>query len=187
MRDGHLLEQARRFAPDALRALHNRFYQPVYRYVYLKTGDLQTSQDLTGEVFVRVLEKLKQGRGWRKTPDAWLFGIARNVVADHYCKRYKQKEVLLSEHLTISDEDRPAQQMIIAEQKAELVQAIAALTGEQRDVILLRFMEGLSIKEVAEALNKTPGAIKALQHRAVRALSETMQQFSTGNMPKGAL
>jgi RNA polymerase sigma-70 factor (ECF subfamily) len=172
--EAQLLEQARRFDPDALRALHNRLYEPVQRYVHFKVSDPQASEDLISEVFLRVLEALKQGKMWKTTPDAWIFGIARNVVADHYRKTSRRSEVALDERLAMSDEQNPTQRVIVAEQHEELAQAITALTDEQRDVVLLRFMEGLSINDVAEAMGKTPGAVKGLQHRALRALSEAM-------------
>ena len=173
--DTGLLEQASRFDPDALRALHGRFYEPVYRYVRFKVSDPHISEDITSEVFVRVLEALKRGKVWRTTPDAWIFGIARNVVADHYRQKSRRTEVMLDERLAMPEEESPAQQVAVAEQHEELAQAITLLTDEQRDVILLRFMEGLSIKDVAEILNKTPGAVKGLQHRALRVLSGAMQ------------
>jgi RNA polymerase sigma-70 factor (ECF subfamily) len=172
--EAQLLEQARRFDPDALRALHNRLYEPVQRYVHFKVSDPRVSEDLTSEVFLRVLEALKRGKMWKTTPDAWIFGIARNVVADHYRKTSRRSEVALDERLASPDEQNPTQTIIVAEQHEELAQAITALTDEQRDVILLRFLEGLSINDVAEVLNKTPGAVKGLQHRALRALSEAM-------------
>ena len=169
-----LLERARQFDPDALRALHNRLYEPVQRYVHFKVSDPQAGEDLTSEVFLRVLEALKQGKMWKTTPDAWIFGIARNVVADHYRKTRRRSEVALDERLATPDEQDATQRIIVAEQHEELAQAITRLTDEQRDVVLLRFMEGLSINDVAEVLNKTPGAVKGLQHRALRALSEAM-------------
>lgn len=174
--EAQLLEQARGFEPDALRALHNRLYEPVYRYVHFKVRDPQASDDLTSEVFLRVLEALKKGQMWKKTPDAWIFGIARNVVADHYRKNSWHTEVELDERLSAPGEESPIRQVMIDEEYEELSQAITMLTDEQRDVILLRFMEGLSINEVAEVLNKTPGAVKGLQHRALRALSDAMQR-----------
>ncbi len=76
------------------------------------------------------------------------------------------------------EEESPAQIVMAAEQHEELSQAITLLTDEQRDVILLRFVEGLSINDVAEALDKTPGAVKGLQHRALRALADAMQRGS---------
>jgi len=172
--EAQLLEQAKRFDPDALRALHNRLYEPVYRYVHFKVSDPQASEDLTSEVFLRVLEALKKGKTWKTTPDAWIFGIARNVVADHYRKTGRRNEVALDERLTMPDEQSPTKRIVVAEQHEELAQAITSLTDEQRDVVLLRFMEGLSINDVAKAMGKTPGAVKGLQHRALRVLSETM-------------
>jgi len=182
--DVELLEQARRFDPDALRTLHNRFYESVYRYVHFKVGDTQASEDLTSDVFLRLLEALKRGKVWRTTPDAWIFGIARNVVADHYRKQTRRVEVELDERVSLSPEEGLSQRVIVDEEQEELARALALLTDEQRDVILMRFMEGLSIKDVAEVLNKTPGAVKGLQFRAVRALSEAMQRLSGEDVVK---
>ena len=172
--EAQLLEGARRFDPDALRTLHDRLYEPVYRYVHFKVSDPQASEDLTSEVFLRMLEALKKGKQWKTTPDAWIFGIARNVVADHYRVASRGSEVVLDEHLALPEEQSPTQHVIHAEQHQELALAISSLTDEQRDVVLLRFMEGLSINDVAEAMGKKPGAVKGLQHRALRALSEVM-------------
>jgi RNA polymerase sigma-70 factor (ECF subfamily) len=174
--EAQLLEQARRFDPDALRTLHNRLYEPVYRYIHFKVSDPQASDDLTSEVFLRVLEALNKGKFWKKSPDAWIFGIARNVVADHYRKNSRRPEVELDERLRVPGEESPIRQLMIDEQYEELSQALTMLTDEQRDVILLRFLEELSISDVAEVLNKTPGAVKGLQHRALRALSDVMQR-----------
>jgi len=182
-----LLERARRFDPEALRALHDRFYAPVYRYVHFKVADPQSSEDLTSEVFVRVLEALKRGMEWRTTPAAWIFGIARHVVADHYRKRMRQAEVELDDGLTMPGEDGPIARVVVAEEYEALAKAIGSLTDEQRDVILMRFMEGLSIQDVAAALDKTPGAIKGLQHRALRALSHSMLYDSSEDVAGGGL
>lgn len=176
--DAQLLEQVRRFDPDALRALHNQLYAPVHRYVRFKVRDPQISEDLASEVFMRVLEALKRGNVWHTAPAAWVFGIARNVVADHYRRRSKRTEVELDESLAGPGEDGLIGRVMDAEQRHALTQAMALLTDEQRDVILMRFMEELSIQDVAEVLHKTPGAVKGLQHRALRALSEAMQHIS---------
>jgi RNA polymerase sigma-70 factor (ECF subfamily) len=105
-------------------------------------------------------------------------GIARHVVADHYRQRERMSEVELSEGLAAASETSPAHQAGLNERKRLLEQAIQQLSEEQRDVILLRFMEGIDIQGVAQAINKTPGAVKALQYRALRALAELMQDFS---------
>jgi RNA polymerase sigma-70 factor (ECF subfamily) len=104
-------------------------------------------------------------------------GIARHVVADYYRQKERMPEVALSDSLTAVAETNPIHQVVLAERKQLLEQAIQQLSEEQRDVILLRFMEGIDIQGVAKAINKTPGAVKALQYRALRALSEIMQDF----------
>jgi RNA polymerase sigma factor (sigma-70 family) len=172
-----LLKQAQNFDPAALRALHHRLYEPTYRYIYLKVGDGQISEDLTGEVFIRLLEGLKKGNGWQTTPEAWLFGITRNVVVDHYRRQGRQSEVALDEDLTADPELSPVKGVEAAEERRELAQAIDSLPDEYRDIILLRYLEGLSINHVAEKLNKTTGAIKGLQYRALQALAKTMQPY----------
>jgi len=182
-----LLKRAKRFEPIALNMLQHRFYESIYRYVHYKVGDAQTSEDLTSEVFLKMLEAFKKGQGWRTTPDAWIFGIARHVVADYYRSRDRTREVVLTEHLPASMEQGPAHQVLQGEEQDELAQAISTLVDEYRDVILLRFVEELSIRDVAEIMNKTPGAIKGLQYRALRTLSRILQELSGQTMAGGRL
>ncbi|MCB0209461.1 MAG: sigma-70 family RNA polymerase sigma factor [Anaerolineae bacterium] len=176
--DHTLLEKAKQLNPDGLREFHQRFYAMVARYVQFKVGDARTVEDLCGEIFVRALEALRRGSAWRDSPQGWIMGIARNVVADHYRQRERMPEVVLDEQITSAEHMNPLQQAIQSERNRELVEAIQQLTDEQREVIVLRFMEGLDIQSVAHALDKTPGAIKGLQFRAMRALAELMQSRS---------
>ena len=176
--DEQLLVKAKKMDPAALRALHQRFYEPVARYIQFKINDPHTVEDLSGEVFVRVLEGLKRGYGWRESPQGWIMGIARNVVVDYYRKRERMTEVVLNEGLAATDETDPTHQTILSENQAYLRKAIEQLTDEQREVILLRFIEGIDIKGVAQAINKTPGAVKGLQYRALQALAEIMGDVS---------
>jgi RNA polymerase sigma-70 factor (ECF subfamily) len=173
--DERLLAGAKQLDPAALQALHERFYEPVARYIQFKVGDVQTVEDLSGEVFVRVLEGLKRGRAWQQSPQGWIMGIARHVVTDYYRKRERMVEVELTEWLTAAEDKDPSYQAALSDRKQRLKLAIQQLTDEQRDVILLRFMEGINIAGVAAALNKSPGAIKGLQYRALRALAANMR------------
>ncbi|HRV95883.1 MAG TPA: sigma-70 family RNA polymerase sigma factor [Anaerolineae bacterium] len=176
--DQQLLEKAKQLDPDALREFHHRFYEMVARYVQFKVGDQRTVEDLCGEIFVRALEALRRGSAWRDSPQGWIMGIARNVVADHYRQRERMPEVQLNEQVTAAEHTNPLHQAIRSERTRELVQAIRQLTDEQREVIVLRFLEGMDIQSVAQALNKKPGAIKGLQFRAMRALAELIQPQS---------
>ncbi len=178
MTDEQLLARAKQLDPAALQALHERYYESVARYIQFKVGNLQTVEDLSGEVFVRVIEGLRKGHAWRDSPHGWVMGIARHVVADYYRKRERMTEVKLTERLAAAEDNSPFHQVVQNERKQQLMQAIHQLTNEQRDVILMRFIEGIDIQGVAKAINKTPGAVKGLQYRAVRALAEIMQEFS---------
>ena len=176
--DEQLLAKAKTLDPEALRALHQQFYEPVARYISFKVGNAQTVEDLSGEVFVRVIEGLKRGKGWQESPKGWIMGIARNLVADYYRQRERVTEVKLTPDVAATQEASPIQLALRSERKAELMAAIHELTDDQRDVILMRFMEGINIEGVAKAIGKTPGAVKGLQYRALRALAEKMKEFS---------
>ena len=178
MNDEQLLAQAKKLDPAALQALHQRFYESVARYIQFKVGHPQTVEDLSGEVFVRVLEGLKRGRGWRESPQSWIMGIARNVVVDYYRQRERVTEVALNEQITAAENSDPTRQALLSERQRQLVAAIHQLTDEQRDVILMRFMDGIDLKGVAKATNKTVGAVKGLQYRALQALAEIMGDVS---------
>lgn len=177
--DEELLAKVKALDPAALQALHQRFHVPVARYIQFKVSNVTIAEDLVGEVFVRVLEGVHRGKLWRDSPQGWIMGIARHVVADYYRHKTRAKEVHLNSvsdnDLTTNEKNGPVEQAILNERKQLLWQAIEQLTDEQRDVVLMRFMGGISIKNVAEAINKTPGAVKALQHRALRALAEKIK------------
>jgi RNA polymerase sigma-70 factor (ECF subfamily) len=178
MTDEQLLIKAKQLDPAALQALHQRFYEPVARYIQFKVGDPHTVEDLSSEVFVRVIQGLKRGQSWQDSPQGWIMGIARHVVADHYRHKERAPEVELSDQMAAHGGTNPAYQAMLSERTRLLHQAIHKLNEEQRDVVLLRFMEGIDIQGVAKAINKTPGAVKALQYRALRSLAEIMQDFS---------
>ena len=170
-----VLIQLQQLDPAALRDFHQQFYEPVARYVQFKVGDRQTVEDLCGETFVRALEAFQRGQGWQDSARGWVMGIARNVVADHYRRSSRRSEVSLNEQITSAEEAGPVQHALRRERNQQLVDAIQQLTDEQRDVVLMRFIEGLDIQSVARALNKKPGAIKGLQFRALRALAALMR------------
>ncbi len=176
--DDQLLARAKQLDPAGLRALHQRFYQPVARYIQFKVGDPRQVEDLTGEVFVRVLQGLKRGQSWQDSPQGWIMGIARHVVADYYRQKERLPQVELSEHLAAAAPANPVYQANLNERNRLLHQAIQQLSDDQREVIMLRFMEEIDIQNVARVIKKTPGAVKALQYRALRALAEIMHDPS---------
>ena len=171
-----LLERASRAEPAALSALYDQYADKIYGYIYHRVGQTEVAEDLTGQVFMRMLEAIRTNQGWRSSFSGWLYRIAHNLVIDHYRRRGRVKMVDIEDaapvQATHGDPVRTAEKLFDREY---LRSALAQLTEEQAQVITLRFMEEFSIAEVADIMDRTEGAIKALQYRAVLALRRVMQ------------
>jgi RNA polymerase sigma-70 factor, ECF subfamily len=171
-----LLERANRAEPAALGALYDQYADKIYAYIYRRVGQAEVAEDLTGQVFMRMLEAIRTGQGWRFSFSGWLYRIAHNLVIDYYRRRGRVTLVDIDEaapvRATHGDPVRSTENLLNREQ---LRAALCELTEEQAQVITLRFMEERSIAEVADLMEKSEGAIKALQYRAVLALRRVMQ------------
>ncbi|WP_298816149.1 ECF subfamily RNA polymerase sigma factor, BldN family [Chloroflexus sp.] len=168
--DAELLSRACALETDALAAIHDAYYQPLYRYISFRVSDHHTCEDLVSEVFSRFLKAIAQRTAPRSNLRGWLFKVAANVVSDHYRRAYRAPSARLDERM-VSQEPEPAE---VAEQIAvneELRRAISHLTDEQQQVLALRFGQNLPVQEVARILGKTEGAVKQLQLRAIAALA----------------
>ncbi len=171
-----LIERARYADPGALAALYDQYVDKIYSYIYHRVNNAQLAEDLTGQAFVRMLEAVKTGRTWQTSFSGWLYRIAHNLVIDHYRRRERASFVDLDETIPIQTQDcDPARSIETRLDKERLHAALARLTEEQAQVIVLRFQDELSIAEAAEVMGKTDGAIKALQYRAVLALKRVMR------------
>jgi len=171
-----LLERASRADPEAIGALYDRYVDRIYNYIYHRVGQADLAEDLTSQVFARMLEAIREGRAWRTSFSGWIYRIAHNLVIDHYRRRGRAAFVELEEASPlISDEADPLRKVEARLESEHLRAALGKLTEEQAEVIALRFLDEFSIAEVAAMMNKTEGAIKALQYRAVLALRRVMQ------------
>lgn len=173
--DRHV-QLAQRGDRNAIQAIYDRFNLGIYRYLYYQVGDIQTAEDLTSEVFVRMIRSLP-GFQPRESPfQAWLYQIARNLAIDHFRKATHRNHVELKENDIVQQEDmdKTVERHLTQEQ---LQKALARLNSDQRDVILLRFVNGLSINEVARSLDKSEDAIKGLQRRALSSLREILDEW----------
>ena len=161
--------QRRSACREKLAGIYDQYYPPIYSYVYRRVSDVETASDLTAEVFSRLL-RVAQGDGFpEQQVRAWLYRTAHNLVIDHYRRQAHRQHLSLEEELVEGGED-PAG---VVERRASAAQVRAALqhlTSAQQQVIVLKFLQGLSNQEVAEILHRSVGAIKLLQHRALAAL-----------------
>ena len=166
-----LLAAAMQYSNAALGELYDRYEAKIYSYVYRRTGDQTLAEDMTAQVFLRMLESIRDHKAWRSSFSGWLYRIAHNLVVDHYRRRDRQSTVDIDEAPPIAaDIEDP---VAIAEMHLDaerLRAAIRRLTDDQAEVVSLRFLEGYNISEVAAMTARTEGAIKALQYRAVATL-----------------
>jgi len=168
-----LVDRAREGDPDAFASLYDRYVERVYRFVlYRVHGDTALAEDLTSEVFLRALRKIK-GFTWQgRDVGAWFLTIGRNLVLDHFKSGRARLEVLGVEPSPgVNDRVLDAEDEALSRvSQQDLYNAISQLGSEQQEVIYWRFLQGYSVAETAAAMGKTDGAIKALQYRAVKAL-----------------
>ena len=165
-----LIDAAKNHDTDALGALCEHYYPKVYQFMLNRTRRTEDAEDLASEVCVRVVESLdKQNGSFR----AWVFRIARNLVTDTYRRAAVRKEVALSDEL-IETHAEPADSQGLSVLPHQLNHAMEGLTQDQREVVHLRFVEGLSAAEVGEIQGRSAGAVRGMQFRALETLRDTL-------------
>ena len=171
--DEQVLERAGSYDSQALAEVYDRYAAPIYGYLYRLLGEAAQAEDLTGEVFLKLLQVLGTRRAPRDRIDAWLYRVAHNLAMDQFRRQKKMPAIPLDEDL-VADGSQPAD--IVGEKMAnqQLRAGIRRLTADQQRVILLRFAEERPLAEVARMMGKSEGAIKTLQHRAVSRLRKLL-------------
>ena len=175
------VDRARTGDQQALADLYDWYMPRVYKYVVARVGNPAEAEDLTEEVFLKMLGAIG-GFRWREVPfSSWIFRIAHNCIATHY-RRSAQRGGATSELSEDMVDERPDLALAVEERITieEVRRASALLPDAQREVIALRFAVGLSIAETAKALGKREGNIKALQHKAVAKLQKMLVPGTPG-------
>jgi len=167
------LKDLREIDSKAIGAIYDQYFSEVYRYVLYRIGDQVLAEDIASDVFIRLLEAVKDGRAPQTNLKGWLIGTASHVVADHLRKKYRRPENEIPESLPDLNPS-PASEVDKREQNRAVQSAYKQLTSEQQDVLALRFGQGYSLEETAEFMNKNVNAVKALQFRALAALQREL-------------
>lgn len=154
---------------QAIGAVYDQYFSEVYRYVLYRLGDQSISEDIASDVFIRLLEAVRSGRGPESNLKGWLIGTANHIVMDQMRKKYRRTEDEIPESLPDLNPG-PASEVDQREQNRAVQGAYTKLTPEQQHVLALRFGQGYSLEETAAHLNKNVNAVKALQFRALAAL-----------------
>jgi RNA polymerase sigma-70 factor, ECF subfamily len=178
-----LIERAQAGDAQAFAAIYDRYMDTVFRFVYFRVGNRQVAEDLTADTFLRALRRIGSFTWQGRDIGAWLVTIARNLLFDYFKSAPYRLSVTLGdiegaakEHLEAAAlrEATPADEVVTHLSNVTLLTAVKQLNPEQRECIVLRFLQGLSVAETAAAMGKNDNAVKALQYRAVRTLARLL-------------
>jgi RNA polymerase sigma-70 factor, ECF subfamily len=173
-----LVDGARRGENDSLAAVFDHFYDGVYRFAYVRLGSVADAEEAAGETFTQMVRSIRKFKWQGSTFAAWLFRIARNVVADEHRRRSRRGEDLHTDvdHRAVSP--GADEQVVAREEAAELRAMLGTLPAEQRQVLELRFAAGLGTEEIAQVMDKSAGAVRIQQMRALSSLRRGMEVSS---------
>jgi RNA polymerase sigma-70 factor (ECF subfamily) len=185
--ESQLLAKAREYDAQSLAQIHDQYAEPVYRFLYRYTGDAAQAEDLTSEVFLKLLRSLGTRQAPRDNLEGWLYRVGRNLANDWYRKHGRRATTSLDAEPSagekIADEGISPEEL--AEERlayGELRAVIQNLTQDQQQVIMMRFGEGRKISEISRLMGKSEGAIKILQYRAIRRLRKFLERTNEVNI-----
>ena len=172
-----LVELATQGDAEAFGQLYDHYVNGIYRFIYYRVSSTQLAEDLTSETFVRGLRAINRFSWQGKDFGAWLTTIARNLITDHY-KSSRARLEIVSDSVPESKASPPTpeDEVLTLVSNEMLLEAVNDLPDEQRDCVLMRFMQGLTIAQTAAALGRSEGAVKQLQLRAVRRLAKNISE-----------
>jgi RNA polymerase sigma-70 factor, ECF subfamily len=172
------LAAARRREPAAVSRVYTAYAPALFRFFVAAIGDRHTAEDLTGEVFISAIDSLPGFRGPVEALGGWLFRIARHDLYDYRRRQARARmeplQDVLEEAAVAAGADDPEDLAIVRVEGGRVLAALDELSTDQREVLLLRMAGGLTAPEVAGVLNKTPGAVKSLQHRGLASLARVL-------------
>jgi RNA polymerase sigma-70 factor, ECF subfamily len=171
---GDLAVRAGRHEPAAFAELFDLFFERLRRYAFYQTGDIDGAEDIAADVIRAAIESIDRFDDRGGMLGAWLYGIARNLIARQFREQGRKPEVRMEDAPVLSGGEALEDTVLRGLTYVELYDAISRLPDEQREVIILRYIEGYRSKTVAEIVQKKPGAVRAIQHRAILALKRAL-------------
>jgi RNA polymerase sigma-70 factor (ECF subfamily) len=172
--DQELLKRARQFEEQALAEIYDRWSPGLYRYSVRLLSDANLAEECVSETFRRFLEILRDGGGPTDYLQAYLYRTAHNWITDHY-RRNPIQTTPLENELNLQESGGTVQEVDRNIERQQLRDALMDLTPDQRQVIVLKFIEGWSNEAIARVVDKPIGAVKSLQHRALDSLRRILQ------------
>lgn len=176
----NLVKKAKGRDPEAFGKIYDEYVDPIFRYVYYKVGNFAEAQDLTGQTFLKAFENIDSYQMREVAFSSWLYRIAHNLVVDFFRKESKRERVPIDENLpaTPSNRGNPVETVIADLDSERLYKALQKLTHNQREVIVLKFIDNLSNAQVAEIMGISVGAVKSTQKRGLLSLNRILSNSS---------
>lgn len=168
-----LLQRARVYDLQALTEIYDLYSPALYRYAMRLIGDEDLAEECVAETFNRFLATIKAGKGPERHLQAYLFRVAHNWITDLY---RRQAPLPLDPELINDTQSDPSKAYVEEADREHVRHALRFLTPEQRQVVVLKYLENWRNQQIAEAINKPVGAVKALEHRALRSLARILRK-----------
>ncbi len=175
-----IVKKARAGHAESFGQLYDEHHERIYRFIYLKVRGKEEAEDLTHQVFLSAWQNIKQYALKNLPFSSWLYRIARNKVIDYYRLRKQTVNIEAVKNVIPAETDILASADTDMETRA-IHSAISGLTPEQQDVVIMRFVEDMPIKEVARSIGKTVGAVKLIQFRAISKLKNITNNHGENN------
>ncbi len=181
-RDESLLIEQAKSDPGAFGLLYENYLQKIYNYVYYRTGNHHDAEDLTAKTFQRAMKHISRYEQRGVPFSAWLYRIAHNVVANWHRDQSRRKVVALDELVLYQRWQQSLEGLVEEnEEKRELLKAIRRLPADRQQLLILKFVEGMSNEATGQIMGRSEGAIKSLYHRTLLALrKEIVPQSQRG-------
>ncbi|HVN56536.1 MAG TPA: sigma-70 family RNA polymerase sigma factor [Anaerolineaceae bacterium] len=161
---------------EAFGQLYERYVGRIYNYIYYRTGNAFDAEDLTARVFFRAHNHIGHFRNMGVPFSAWLYRIAHNLVANWHRDNSRRHEVPLEDNIPLHHKVDLPETLLISNQEMEhLLEKIRKLSEDRQQLIILKFVEGLSNAEIGVIMGKSEGAVKSLYHRTLLTLRDDLE------------
>ena len=175
LEEARLVEQAQAGDSQAFARLYDAYVERVSRYIYFRVAEERDMEDLVSQVFLKAWEKLDHYQPGRSPFIAWLYTIARNLVIDHY--RTNKNTLPLDEVIAMpSDVEMPDDAVQLHFDLEAMRDALQALSKDQQQALILKYIAGLPNDSIAKVMNKQEGTVRGLQMRGLQTLAKYMKQ-----------
>lgn len=169
-----LIERAKHEA-EAFGVLYERYVDRIYSYILYRVGDVHEAEDLTARVFFRALARIRDYRQRGVPFIAWLYRIAHNLVANWYRDTSRRRDIRLDEAVLVAEKRAGPEHLAEQNDNARaLLEVVRHLPVERQQVLILKYVEGLTNAQIAQVLGRTESAVKSLYHRTLLELRDQL-------------